>query len=213
MTVFNSFAAQYDAWYDNEGKLTFEIEVKAFRNVIPHLPKPWLEIGVGSGRFAQALGIETGIDPSARLLEMATKRGIKGYLGIGEDMPFAAGSFGTAFLIVTLCFVDRPAEVLREVHRILEAKGRLVLGTVLQESPWGQYYLKKKAEGHRFYKNAHFLSYEELVEMLQQSNFTIDKTISTLFQKPGEVNEMESPREHYLPDAGFTIVVAKKSPR
>lgn len=212
MTVFNSFAAQYDAWYDNEGKLTFEIEVKAFHNVIPLLPKPWLEIGVGSGRFAQALGIETGIDPSARLLEMALSRGIQGYLGIGEDMPFAAGSFGTAFLIITLCFVDRPAEVLREVHRILEAKGRLVLGTVLRESPWGRYYLKKKAEGHRFYKNAHFLNYEELLQMLQQSNFSINRTISTLFQKPGEVNETESPREHYFPDAGFTIVVAKKSP-
>ncbi len=126
-------------------------------------------------------------------------------------MPFAARSFGTAFLIVTLCFVDRPREVLREVHRVLNADGRLVLGTVLQESPWGQYYLKKKAEGHRFYKHAHFLSYEELLQVLQKSRFSIERIVSTLFQKPGEVHVMESPREYYLPDAGFTAVVAKKS--
>ena len=211
MTVFDSFAAQYDAWYDDKGKLAFEIELRVFRDLLPLLPKPWLEIGVGSGRFAQALGIETGVDPSARLLEMAMSRGVEGYLGVGEDMPFAAGGFGTAFIIVTLCFVARPTEMLEEVHRILEARGKLVIGSMLREGPWGQFYLKKKTEGHRLYKNAHFLSYKELLQMLQQSDFTIDKTVSTLFQEPGEVNEMESPREHYLLDAGFTIVVAKKS--
>jgi len=35
--------------------------------MLPNLPGPWLEIGIGSGRFAQALGIETGIDPSIKL--------------------------------------------------------------------------------------------------------------------------------------------------
>jgi ubiquinone/menaquinone biosynthesis C-methylase UbiE len=210
MTVFDSFADQYDAWYDNEGKLTFKIELAAFRSLMPLLAKPWLEIGVGSGRFAQALGIEVGIDPSAKLLEIAVNRGIKGYLGTGEDMPFTTGSFGTAFLIFTLCFVGRQAKLFREAGRILKAEGRLVIGTVLRESPLGQHYLKEKAKGHLFYKNAHFLSYEELTEMLQRSSFDIEKTISTLFQGPGKVNAMEFPQEGYHPDAGFTVTVARR---
>ena len=208
MTVFDSFADQYDAWYDNEGKLIFEIELEAFRSLLPLLPRPWLEIGVGSGRFARTLGIESGIDPSAKLLEIAAGRGIKTHVGMGEDLPFAAGSFGTAFLIFTLCFVEKQTKVFIEIDRILKADGRLVIGTVLRESPWGRYYLKKKAEGHRFYKNAHFLSYEELANIFQQSDFSIERTVSTLFQRPGQVKEMESPLEGYHPDAGFTVVLA-----
>jgi hypothetical protein len=60
---FDNLASAYDAWFEQEGKLIFTIEVEAFRKVLPLLSKPWLEVGVGSGRFAQALNIKMGIDP------------------------------------------------------------------------------------------------------------------------------------------------------
>lgn len=207
---FDILASEYDAWFEKEGKLVFDIEVKAFQEVLPLLPKPWLEVGVGSGRFAQALGIETGIDPSAKLLEIAKKRGITGHLARGEELLFEARTFGTVFLIVTLCFVDSPLDVLRESRRILEQEGKVVLGLVLKDSPWGKYYLAKKKEGHRFYQHATFYSYREVAEMLRRSGFVIEEVISTLFQKPGAVTEMESPLREYHPDAGFTIVMARK---
>jgi len=174
------------------------------------LPQPWLEVGVGSGRFAQALGIETGIDPSAKLLAIAKKRGITGFLARGEEKLFDVETFGTVFLIVTLCFVDSPLAVLWEAHRILEKRGKIVLGVVLQESPWGQFYLSKKREGHRFYKYATFYSYQEVLEFLKRTGFTVEKVLSTLFQRPNEVIGMESPQEDFYPEAGFTIVVAGK---
>jgi tRNA G46 methylase TrmB len=71
---FDDLATEYDAWFDKDGSLIFFIEVQVFKSLMPSLPKPWLEIGVGSGRFAQALGIETGIDPSIKLIEMASRR-------------------------------------------------------------------------------------------------------------------------------------------
>jgi hypothetical protein len=37
-----------------------------------------------------------------------------------------------------------------------------------------------------------------------------ERTVSTLFQSPGEVKDVEEPREGYFPDAGFTIIVAGK---
>ena len=65
---FDALASVYDTWFEEEGRLIFDIEVKAFQEVLPLLPKPWLEAGVGNGHFAQALGIDTGIDPSGKLL-------------------------------------------------------------------------------------------------------------------------------------------------
>ena len=209
---FDALASAYDAWYEEEGKLIFDIEVKAFQEVLALLPRPWLEVGVGSGRFAQALGIDTGIDPSTSLLEMARRQGIKAFQARGEESFFDKATFGTVFLIVTLCFVDSPLAVLQEAHRILQTDGKIALGLVLGESPWGQLYLTKKKQGHRLYKRATFYSYQEVVEILGRAGFTIEKVISTLFQRPDEVTEMESPREHFSPDAGFTVMVAQKSP-
>ena len=47
--------------------------------------------------------------------------------------------------------------------------------------------------------------------MLLDSGFTIEKFVSTLFQKPGEVKEMELPKEGLSFKAGFTVIVAGKS--
>jgi len=205
---FDDLALEYDAWFDKEGSLIFFIEVQAFRELLPSLPKPWLEIGVGSGRFAQALGIETGIDPSTKFVEMAKKRGISAFLGRGEQELFEEESFGTVFLIVTLCFLDSTLDVLREAKRILIPGGKIVLGLVLKESPWGQFYQAKKAQGHRFYRYAKFYRYDEVARLLVRAGFVTEKIASTLFQQPGKVKHVEEPRGGYFPDAGFTIIVA-----
>ena len=208
---FNSLASAYDAWFEDEGKLVFTIEVKAFQKVLPLLPKPWLEIGVGSGRFAQSLGIEIGLDHSIKLLDMATKRDINVLVGRGEASPVRDGSFSTAFFIVTLCFVQSPLEVLIEANRFLKRGGKAVLGLVLRESPWGQFYQAKGDGGHRFYQHATFYSYSEVETLLDQAGFKIERIVSTLFQKPGKVEHMELPQEGSSPDAGFAIIVAGNS--
>lgn len=210
--VFDALASAYDAWFEDEGKGIFAIEVKAFQKVLPYLPKPWIEVGVGSGRFAHSLGIEIGLDPSTKLLHMASNRGINVFLGRGEDAPIGNESFGTVFFIVTLCFVNSPLKVLREANRILKRSGKIVLGLVLWESPWGRFYQAKGQEGHRFYRHATFYSYEEVEMLLKQSGFEIERVLSTLFQKPGEVEHMEHPQEDFSPDAGFTVIVAGRSP-
>ena len=210
ISPFDGLALEYDAWFDREGSLIFSIEVQAFRELLPSLPKPWLEIGVGSGRFAQALGIETGVDPSIKLIEMARHRGLTAFLGRGEQELFDEESFGTVFLIVTLCFLDSPLDVLREANRILVPGGKIVLGLVLKESHWGQFYQQKKEKRHRFYRYANFYSCDEVVRLIVQAGFVTEKIVSTLFQKPGEVRCAEEPKEGYFSDAGFTIIVTGK---
>lgn len=124
---FNSMASDYDAWFEEAGKTIFDSEVRAFQSVLPLLSKLWLEVVVGSGRFAQALGIEMGVDPSIKVVEMAKRRMIAVILGIAEQEPFKERAFGTLFLIVTLCFVTSPLAVLRDSHRILVPGSKIVL--------------------------------------------------------------------------------------
>jgi ubiquinone/menaquinone biosynthesis C-methylase UbiE len=210
--AFDSLARAYDAWFEQEGRLIFASEVEALRQVLPLLPRPWIEIGVGSGRFAQALGMDIGLDPSSKLLEMAKNRGISVLLGRGEEMPFRDGVFGAVFLVVTLCFVDFPAKILSEATRLLKSEGKLVLGMVLMESPWGQLYQRKKETGHRFYRHATFYTYAEVNMLLMRTGFFIQKGISTLFQNPSAVDRIETPRLGFSVDAGFTVILAGKGP-
>ena len=211
VSAFDCMASEYDSWYENKGKLAFAIEIRALQQVLPLLPKPWLEIGVGSGRFAQALGIGSGLDPSIELLRLAKSRGINAFLSKGEKVPFKNDVFGAVFITVTLCFVNSPLRVLIEANRLLKKGGNLVLGSVLAESPWGELYDWKKEAGHHFNKYATFYSYAELEALLVQAGFSIEKVISTLFQKPHNVDHMEFPRQGFPPDAGFTVIVASKA--
>lgn len=211
VSPFDSLASVYDSWFEEEGRLIFAIEVQAFQEALPSLPKPWLEMGVGSGRFAQALGIETGVDPSVELLQIARGRGISVFVGRGEQQVFNAASYGTVFLIVTLCFVDSALDVLKETCHVLVNGGKVVLGLVLKESPWERFYQQKKRQGHPFYKYATFYSYSDVVKMLKQADFSIETIISTLFQEPGKATHLESPRKGFYPDAGFTVIVARKN--
>ena len=209
---FDTLAPAYDAWFQDEGKLIFAIETKALQMTLPSLPEPWLEVGVGSGRFAQSLGIKTGIDPSSGLLAIAKGRGIEVIRAKGETQTFDEETFGTIFLITTLCFVDSPTSVLQECNRILNPAGKIALGLVLRNSPWGRLSSEKKRQGHRLYKHATFYSYQEIVKLLEHAGFSIEKVVSTLLQKPNEVQKMEMPKEGFFPDAGFTVIIARRVP-
>ena len=209
--AFDSLAWAYDSWFEQEGGLIFALEVEALKQVLPLLPKPWIEIGIGSGRFAEALGMDVGLDPSSQLLKLARNRGARVVLGRGEEPPLKDGSFGAIFFIVTLCFVDSPREILSEAARLLKTGGKIVLGMVFMESPWGQLYQAKKGTGHRFYKYARFYNYGEVDMFLMQTGFSIEKVVSTLFQSPVEVDHIELPRQGFSVDAGFTVILAGKT--
>ena len=134
--AFNEHAKEYDAWFDSEPGVTiFAMEVECLRHLLHRSPRPYLEVGAGSGRFSQALGIEYGVEPAPALLRMAEARGIQVHRASGEKLPFPDGKFGGVLMAVTLCFVDDLTRVLQEVSRVLMPHGGLVLGLTLKESP------------------------------------------------------------------------------
>ena len=127
----------------------FELEVECLKKVARESQRS-LEIGVGSGRFAEALGIKFGLDSSRDLLKMAEKRGIIGILGKAERLPFKDESFEFAYMIFSLCFFEDPLIALKEAYRVLKSDGRLILGVIPSESPWAKYYQEKAKKVIKF---------------------------------------------------------------
>jgi ubiquinone/menaquinone biosynthesis C-methylase UbiE len=86
--IFDILTDKYDEWYDSEdGRPLYESELKCLRTMVENAPKPILEIGVGTGRFAMHFPDVIGIDPSLNALKMAEKRGVKTVHGYGEKLP------------------------------------------------------------------------------------------------------------------------------
>jgi ubiquinone/menaquinone biosynthesis C-methylase UbiE len=206
--IFDTFAERYDKWYDKPfGKTAFKLEKECVEFLCRNLKRPFLEIGVGTGRFAVALKVEYGVDKSIEVLKFAKKRGIEVIRGEGENTPFVDGSFGAVFIIVTMCFVDDPLKVLKEASRVLEDEGFVILGLILKESPWASFYEKKGEEGNVFYKIARFYTINELKSMLKNVGLKIVEVRSTLLQPPTEEPlHFELSRKGYYKEAGFVAI-------
>ncbi len=83
--VFDTYTEEYEEWF-NKNKFAYLSEIEALKKVIP--AGKGLEVGVGTGRFAEPLGIDIGVDPSENMLKIAKLRGIKTFQGYGENLPF-----------------------------------------------------------------------------------------------------------------------------
>ena len=203
--LFEELAERYDAWYDGPvGRVAFPLEVAVLQPLLKGSPKPWIEIGVGSGRFAKELQVDVGIDPAMKPLLLARQRNITVVQAVGEKLPFRDASFGAVLIVVTLCFVSDPICVLREARRVLHKDGALVLGMIFADSPWGEFYKRKANEGHPFYRSAHFLSRADLKQMLDFVGFRVVAARSTLRQPPSDFSlQPELVLDGDLPDAGF----------
>ena len=178
---------RYDAWFDSrEGSRVFREELACIRAVCPEFHGRWLEVGVGTGRFASALGVPIGVDPSRAMLEIAAARGIQTNIASAERLTFADSTFDGVLMATTLCFVRNVRRSLQEAGRVMRPWGTLVIGAIPAESPWGRLYARKAAEGHPIYSLASFRSVSEIVAMADEAGFVLQEVASTLFWKPGE---------------------------
>lgn len=203
--IFDDHYEKYDAWYDRYD-LAYLSELAAVRKKLPRTGRG-LEIGVGTGRFAAPLGIKYGVDPARNMLKKAEERGVKTRACSGERLPFKSGSFDYIAVIVTLSFVDDPAEVLKEAARVLKKNGRIVIGMIDGESFLGRYYREKKGV---FYTNAHLLSVDRVTEMLKLSGFRGFSFLQTIFRIPPEMKSVHRILTGHG-RGGFVVISARKS--
>ncbi|MEZ0361265.1 MAG: class I SAM-dependent methyltransferase [Hydrogenobacter sp.] len=212
MKVFDDYAFKYDEWYEKPfGKSAYSLELECLKNLHIQVDSS-LEIGVGSGRFASMLGIKYGVDTSKRLLKIALTRGVRSIVAKAESLPFKDMVFDEALIVVSLCFFEDPTASLREAHRILKDRGILLLGLVLSESPWADFYKEKAKKGHPIYTHAKFYSYPQLITMLKSVGFKLDRIYTTLFEDPQDEKPIENRKilDGFHPKGGFFCVRALK---
>lgn len=206
-------ARHYDAWYDTDaGAAILATETTALRSLVEAFPEPRLEIGVGTGRFAAALGARFGLDPSLDLLRLARRRGILPVQGVGEAVPLTSGYFGTVVMAFTLCFLADPAAALAEDRRLLTDRGGLVIGFLPLGTPWADSYAARGRQGHPIYRHARFYTVAEVDHLLTQTGFRVLHHHSTLRQPPGLNHyDVETPSDRPVAEAAFWAVSAAKA--
>lgn len=210
---FDGIAEEYDRWYETfDGQAVFRSELNCLCLLCHNFQSRWLEVGVGSGRFASALGITRGIDPSLPMLRIAAKRDVMAYAAFAEAIPFPENSFDGILMALALCFIADSRQALKECRRILRPQGSLLLGVIPAQSPWGIAYKKKKAEGHPVYSMATFLNIPEIVDLTQDSGFTFAGAASALFWNPDEQPENVSRVENgVFAEAGFISLLFSRT--
>jgi ubiquinone/menaquinone biosynthesis C-methylase UbiE len=202
---FEDYTEKYENWFDNN-KFAYLSELEGIKSLITK--GGGIEIGVGTGKFAEALGIEFGIDPSLTMLKVAQKRKIKVIRGVGEHLPIQDDSFDFALLVTTLCFLKDTEQTFKEIKRILKKNGT-ILAFIDRESFLGMLYMKKK-EKNTFYEFADFYSVKEVKEKLEKAGFSNPKIKQTLFSLPEEIKNIDDIKDGYG-KGGFTIIRMRKN--
>jgi ubiquinone/menaquinone biosynthesis C-methylase UbiE len=203
---FDDYLNEYEEWFVQNSAVYFS-ELEAIKD-ISVVPENAVEVGVGSGLFAEPLGIKTGIEPSEAMREKAKERGIHVVDGVAENLPWKDNSIDYVLMVTTICFVDNVKKSLSEVYRVLQNGGSFILAFVDKNSPVGQLYQKNKEES-LFYKDATFFSTEELYEYLKEAGFSIKETHQTVFGMLSEVVKVQQSREGYG-EGSFVVIHAVK---
>lgn len=204
---FDIYTAEYENWFI-KNELLFQSELLALKQVVP-TNKKGIEIGVGSGLFAEKLNIKFGIDPSEKMLEFAKQREIIVEKGVAEKLPYADNSFDFAVFVTSICFVENPEKAIKETYRILNNNGEIIIAIIDKESSLGQILEKNKNES-RFYKDANFFSVKEIVELIETNGFLINSIFQTLTKN--NINAIEQPLKGYGKGSFIVIKGNKKSP-
>ncbi len=119
---FDTFTDEYENWFI-ENEILFQSELLALKQVVP-IDKTGIEIGVGSGIFAEKLHVTCGVDPSVKILELARRRNSTVCQAAAEHLPCLAKIFDFAVFITSICFIDDLMNAFKEVYRILKKRWR-----------------------------------------------------------------------------------------
>ena len=203
---FDDFALEYDMWFESH-EIEYAQELKAINEFLPKAGKG-VEIGAGTGRFSEPLGVSLGIEPSKAMRDIAISRGVNMVAGTAESIPVEDDLYDYALLVTTVCFLDTPEIAFREVYRALKAEGLIIVGLIDGDSKLGRKYEEKKSQS-KFYKDANFHSVVEIQSGLKKSGFVNIETIQAIL--PGDIDGKYEPQvKQGYGEGSFVVLRAQK---
>jgi SAM-dependent methyltransferase len=203
--AFDIHTEEYEDWF-KRNSFAYLSEIELLKSLLPG--GRGLEIGVGSGLFAEPLGIEFGVDPSLSMAALAKERNISVAAGTAEELPVGSITFDFALMVTSICFVDDPLASLREAHRAVIPGGKLLLGFVDRQSPLGEEYLEKK-DSSLFYPEAVFYSTSELMDYCREAQWRPLSVRETLREHPSRLSKEEGWYDGHGA-GGFTAILCEK---
>ncbi|MBO0331858.1 class I SAM-dependent methyltransferase [[Muricauda] lutisoli] len=207
--TFDEYVAQYEQWYEDHPEV-YRSELLALQQHFQELPQNLrgIEVGLGTGRFSEPLGIKEGIEPSIEMAKKALQRGVEVMKGKAEHLPYASMQFDFV-LFVTICYFRNLKRAISEAYRVLKPGGAIIVGFLDKEQNIAQSYMDKRNRSN-FYKQATFYSVERVEELLKKSGFRNLTYNQTLFGELGEIKEVQTPKDGHG-EGSFITVKAVKS--
>ncbi len=201
---FNEHVAEYEAWFQKY-PFVFQSEVEAIRELLPegdHLRG--IEVGLGTGKFSEALGLKEGVEPASGMRELALKRGIEVMAADAERLPYKDMSFDFVLMAFSICYFKDLSLAFSEAIRVLKNGGSLIVGFLDRNSIIGKQYEERKAQS-LFYRNANFYSVKRVTEEFRKHQFKDLRYTQTLFHTLDEIKEFEPAKPGYG-EGSFVLV-------
>ena len=200
--TFDSYVTEYEQWYKDNPEV-YESEILALKEQFQKLPQNLhgIEIGVGTGRFAEPLGIKEGIEPSKEMARLAIKRGIEIMDGTAERLPYGDMTFDFV-LFVTICFLKDVKRAFRQAHRVLKPNGAVIIGFLDKDRSVAKEYELKR-------NRSHFYSVDHISKLLSQTGFKNIEYNQTLFGDLDTINKVQIPKPGFG-EGSFVVAKATK---
>jgi SAM-dependent methyltransferase len=198
----------YDEWFEKY-PFAFESEFNLLKSLIPDFERG-LEVGTGTGRFAEKLGISIGVEKRPSMAEKARKRGVRVVEGNASNLPFENGRFDLVLMTNVICFLKDLNAAFRECFRVLETGGFLILGFVDRKSPHGAEYQNNRFPG-LIYMEPWFYSVREISYLLTKTGFENLDYAQTIFAPFREMDSPDRIRKGFG-EGAFLAIRARKEP-
>lgn len=223
MEIFDFEAKDYDYWYETPlGRFADEIETKAVFELLEPFPNmKILDVGCGTGNYSIKLAklgcIVSGIDISQEMLQIAKRKSQEMNLRIDfirgniEKMPFSDNFFDAIISVAVLEFVSNKDKALDEMFRVARQNGKIVIGFLNKESPWGELYLSDYFKKNTVFKYAYLFSREEISKIYPDNLIEIKETLFVPPSIPENEISVEKEMEYSkINRGGFLVGLWKK---
>lgn len=206
---FNDHVAEYEAWFE-KFPFVFQSEVAAIKEMLPVGENlRGLEVGTGTGHFADALGIGEAVEPADNMRMKAIKKGINVKDAEAEHLPYANDSFDYVLMAFCISYFKSIQFAFKEARRVLKPGGALIVGFLDRDSLIGREYEARK-QYSIFYKEAMFYPPERIINELKMAGFRNFSFVQSLFASLTEIKQTEKPKNGFGEGSFVVIKTVKK---